>query len=101
MICPKVMLMLYPLSEAVRSGGDLRNAGGSGMYARDIVCPDGCVMFRLTAKRLSGKKMRLCPMAFSSIHCPQQGRTGGSGRLLRYQAFSFTLSAYCLGVTPI
>ena len=29
MICPKVMLMLYPLNEAVRSGGDLRNAGGS------------------------------------------------------------------------
>ena len=47
--------MLYPLNEAVRSGGDLRNAGGSDMYVKDIVCPDGCVMFRLTAKRLSGK----------------------------------------------
>ena len=55
MICPKVMLMLYPLNEAVRSGGDLRNAGGSDMYVKDIVCPDGCVMFRLAAKRLSGK----------------------------------------------
>ena len=47
--------MLYPLNEAVRSGGDLRNTGGSDMYVKDIVCPDGCVMFRLAAKRLSGK----------------------------------------------
>ena len=28
--------MLYPLNEAVRSGGDLRNAGGSDMYVKDI-----------------------------------------------------------------
>ena len=49
------MLMLYPLDEAVRSGGDLRNVGGPDMYVKDIVCPDGCVMFRLAAKRLSGK----------------------------------------------
>ena len=54
-ICAKVMLMLYPLMEAVRSGGDLRNVGGSDKYEKDIVCPDGCVMFRLAAKRLSGK----------------------------------------------
>ena len=47
--------MLYPLMEAVRSGGDLRNVGGSDKYEKDIVCPDGCVMFRLAAKRLSGK----------------------------------------------
>ena len=47
--------MLYPLSEAERSGGDLRNAGGSDMYVKDIVCPDGCVMFRLAAIRLSGE----------------------------------------------
>ena len=41
--------------EAVRSGGNLRNVGGSGKYVKDIVCPDGCVMFRLAAKRLSVK----------------------------------------------
>ena len=35
--------------EAVRSGGDLRNVGGSGKYTKDVVCPDGCVIFRLTA----------------------------------------------------
>lgn len=50
MICPKVMLMLYPLDEAERSGGDLRNVGGPDMYVKDI-------MFRLTAKRLSGKTL--------------------------------------------
>ena len=38
--------MLYPLMEAVRSGGDLRNVRG---YDKNIVCPDGCVMSRLTA----------------------------------------------------
>ena len=51
-ICPKVMLVLYPLMEAVRSGGDLVNVGGDGKYSKIVVCPDGCVMFRLSAKRL-------------------------------------------------
>ena len=54
-ICSKTMIMLYPLMEAVRSGGDLRNVGGSDEYVKDIVCPDGCVLFRLTAKKLEGK----------------------------------------------
>ena len=36
----------------IRSGGDLRNAGESGKYEKDIVCPDGCVMFRLRARKL-------------------------------------------------
>ncbi len=40
---------LFPLMEAVRSGGDLRNVGGSRKYTKDVVCPDGCVIFRLTA----------------------------------------------------
>ena len=48
-ICSKVMGTLFPLMEAVRSGGDLRNVGGSGKYTKDVVCPDGCVIFRLTA----------------------------------------------------
>ena len=38
--------------EAVRSGGDLKNIGGSSQYCKDIVCADGCVLFRLTAKPL-------------------------------------------------
>ena len=49
------MMMLYPLMEAIRSGGDLRNVGVSDKYVKDIVCPDGCVMFRLKARRLEGE----------------------------------------------
>ena len=45
------MLMMFPIMEAVRSGGDLRNIGGSSQYSKDIVCPDGNVIFRLTAKK--------------------------------------------------
>ena len=40
-ICSKAMLLLFPLMEAVRSGGDLENVGGSGPYCKDIVCADG------------------------------------------------------------
>lgn len=51
-ICSKAMLVLNPLMDAVRSGGDLRNLGGDNKYGKTIVCPDGCVIFRLTAKPL-------------------------------------------------
>ena len=54
-ICSKTMMMLYPLMEAVRSGGSLENVGGSDKYTKDIVCPDGCVLFQLRAKKLDGK----------------------------------------------
>ena len=51
-ICSKVMMTLFPIMEAVRSGGDLENIGGDGKYSKVVVCPDGCVMFLLTAKPL-------------------------------------------------
>ena len=51
-ICSKVMMVLYPIMEAIRSGGDLENIGGDGKYSKVVVCPDGCVMFRITAKPL-------------------------------------------------
>lgn len=54
-ICSKCMSVMFPIMEAVRSGGDLRKIGGSGQYTRDVVCPDGCVMFRLTAKPLGNE----------------------------------------------
>ena len=54
-ICSKTMMMLYPIMEAVRSGGDLENIGGDGKYSKVIVCPDGCVMFRITAKPLDNQ----------------------------------------------
>ena len=34
-ICSKAMLLLFPLMEAVRSGGDLENVGGSGPYCKE------------------------------------------------------------------
>ena len=48
-------MMLFPIMEAVRSGGDLVNIGGSGKDTKEIVCPDGCVLFRLTAKKLGNE----------------------------------------------
>lgn len=50
-ICSKTMMMLYPIMEAVRSGGDLENVGGDGKYSKTIVCPDGNVIFKLIAKK--------------------------------------------------
>ena len=54
-ICSKVMTVMFPIMEAVRSGGDLKNIGGDSHYSKDIVCPDGCVMFRMTAKKLDNE----------------------------------------------
>lgn len=62
-ICSKVMMVMFPVMEAVRSGGDLENIGGNGKYSKDIVCPDGCVIFRLSAKKLGNEnfyKGRFC-----------------------------------------
>ncbi len=54
-ICSKLMMILFPIMEAIRSGGDLRNIGGDSVYTKNIVCPDGCVIFRLTAKKLGNE----------------------------------------------
>jgi len=54
-ICSKVMMIMFPIMEAVRSGGDLMNIGGNGKYSKDVVCPDGCVLFRMTAKKLGNE----------------------------------------------
>lgn len=51
-ICSKVMMIIFPIMEAVRSGGNLINIGGNEQYSKDIVCPDGCVIFNLKAKKL-------------------------------------------------
>ena len=50
-ICSKLMMILFPAMEAVRSGGDLTNAGGCEKQVKDFICPDGCVCFRMTAKK--------------------------------------------------
>ena len=54
-ICSKVMMTMFPIMEAVRSGGDLENIGGNSKYSKEIVCPDGCVIFRMTAKKLGNE----------------------------------------------
>ncbi len=54
-ICSKVMLMLFPIMEAVRSGGDLRNIGGDSPLSKVVMCPDGCVLFRITATKLDNE----------------------------------------------
>ena len=50
--CSKSIMKVFPIFEAVRSEGDLRNLGGSGKHEIDIVCPDGVVKFRISAKRV-------------------------------------------------
>ena len=37
------------------SGGDLENLGGDSKYSKTIVCPDGCVIFKLTATPLGNE----------------------------------------------
>lgn len=48
--CSKTMYKLFPLMEAIRSGGDLRNLlPGADKHSCNFVCPDGVVWFRLEA----------------------------------------------------
>ena len=54
-LCSRTMVIMYRLMETIRSGKYSENFGEVGKYSRDIVCPSGCVMFRLTAKPLEIK----------------------------------------------
>jgi uncharacterized repeat protein (TIGR04076 family) len=51
-LCPKTMMKAFPLTEAVRSGGDLRALGGDTALSLDFICPDAVVRFRLVARKL-------------------------------------------------
>jgi uncharacterized repeat protein (TIGR04076 family) len=51
--CPKAMLKVFPLMEAVRSGGDLRNLGGAGPAEMELTCPDGVVRLRIVGDRIT------------------------------------------------
>ena len=53
--CTKVMMIMFPAMEAVRSGGSMEKIGGPSEYVKDIVCPDGCVIFRMTARPLGNE----------------------------------------------
>lgn len=48
--CSKSMIKLFPLMEAVRSGGDLSNLlVGASKHSGEFICPDGVVTFGLEA----------------------------------------------------
>lgn len=49
------MLKLFPVMEAARAGGDLRNLGGDTENSITLCCPDGVVTFHLEVTR-SGMK---------------------------------------------
>lgn len=49
------MSVIFPIMEDVRSGGDLENLGEDSKYSKTIVCPDGCVIFKLHAKKLENE----------------------------------------------
>ena len=52
--CSKSMMKLFPLMEAVRAGGDLRNLRPNAeQLGCDFTCADGCVRFQLTAERIN------------------------------------------------
>ena len=51
--CSKCMIKVFPLMEAVRSGGNLSNLmEGASKHCGEFVCPDGVVRFLLEAKEL-------------------------------------------------
>lgn len=50
-ICSKTMMILFPMMEAVRSGGSLINLGGISPTEKEFLCPDGVVKYRLTAHK--------------------------------------------------
>lgn len=50
--CSKSMAKLFPLMEAVRSGGELSNLlMGASKHTGEFRCPDGVVTFKLEALR--------------------------------------------------
>lgn len=61
--CQKSILLLFPMLETVRGGGDLRKIGGyspvgnviDSPLCKEFVCPDGVVTYRLTAEKLDGE----------------------------------------------
>ena len=63
--------------EAVRAGGDLRKVGGDEKYAKTVVCPDGCVIFRLTATPTGKRNFFEGKFYESKDKNGESGRTSG------------------------
>lgn len=54
--CQKSMLKMFPIMEAARANGDLRNLGGDSENSIEFCCPDGVVTFRLEVMRNDSKQ---------------------------------------------
>ena len=50
--CQKAMLKAFPIMEAARAGGDLRNLGGDSATSIRFCCPDGVVTFQLETEKV-------------------------------------------------
>ena len=51
-LCSKSMVKMFPLLEAVRSGGDLSNLlAGASKHKGEFICPEGAVKFCLEATK--------------------------------------------------
>ncbi len=51
-LCPKSILVMFPLTTAIESGGDMRERGGESRNSIRFTCPDGVIEYRLTANRV-------------------------------------------------
>lgn len=50
--CPKAMPVLHTLCEIIRCGGDFTHRGSDKPHEIDFPCPDGGIVFRLTARKV-------------------------------------------------
>jgi uncharacterized repeat protein (TIGR04076 family) len=49
--CPTAYIKIFPALETARCGGDWRNFGAQYPHVMDFVCPDGAVLFKITAEQ--------------------------------------------------
>jgi uncharacterized repeat protein (TIGR04076 family) len=47
--CPTSFIKIFPAMEVVRCNGDLRQLGAANPHEMTFRCPDGVVLFRITA----------------------------------------------------
>jgi uncharacterized repeat protein (TIGR04076 family) len=56
-ISSKAMMIMIPKKQAVRSAGDLEKNGGTRKKSKEKVSQDGCVIYRMTAKKQGNEKI--------------------------------------------
>ncbi|MFZ3069936.1 MAG: TIGR04076 family protein [Anaerolineaceae bacterium] len=52
--CPTSFIKIFPSLEVIRCGGDWRKLGASKPGEMNFLCPDGVVLFRITARPAQG-----------------------------------------------